>query len=121
MACKVAVENACALTVLPADGFSVPPVNSLYLPESDASRNNAVYFVPAETYEPKKPMSRASAALFAANSMRESCATIVSTSCVIVLPETTKLPVIAKSPEIVPPVVRTTVLSTSNLTLLFAE
>ena len=59
--------------------------------------------------------------MFAASRSKESSVRIVSTSCVIVLPETTKLPVIAKSPEIVPPVVRTTVLSTSNLTLLFAE
>ena len=118
---KVAVENACVLTVLPVDGFSVPPVKSLNRPESDASRNNAVYFVPAFTYVPKKPMSSASAALFAANSIRESCAIIVSTSCVTVLPITTKLPVTARSPVIdCAPELRTTVLSTSNFTELFA-
>ena len=39
----------------------------------------------------------------------------------IVLPETTRLPVTAKSPEIVPPVVLKTVLSTSSKTVLFAS
>ena len=56
--------------------------------------------------------------MFAASLISESSVVIVVTSCVTVLPEITKSPVIDKLPAIVcPPVVRITVLSTENATL----
>ena len=102
-ATNVPTVNAAALTVLPADGCSVPSTKSLNLPVSDASLKNAAYFVPELVYSPKKPISRASATLLAANLISESSVTIVETSCVILLPVITRSPVIARLPLIVCP------------------